>query len=139
MAVDWTGLAGALGMNTRAAADADALRGAPAALGHPLSEALQDLYGQTDGVLGEDGSVPVMTLAELIHENGEMRRLFSDLYMPFDHLLVFGQLGNGDLFMHPVLAGAVQEDVFHWDHEDDSRTWYAFDVEATLRRFAVEG
>ena len=55
--------------------------------------------------------------------------------MPFDSLLLFGQLGNGDLFAHPVLDGAVREDVFVWDHEDDSRTWYGRDAADALQRF----
>lgn len=55
--------------------------------------------------------------------------------MPFDHVLAFGQTGNGDLFFHPVLRGEVREDVFVWDHEDDSRTWYARDVEDAVRRW----
>ena len=55
--------------------------------------------------------------------------------MPFDHVLAFGQTGNGDLFFHPVLRGEVREAVFVWGHEDDSRTWYARDVEDAVRRW----
>jgi hypothetical protein len=55
--------------------------------------------------------------------------------MPLDALVSFGRLGNGDLFGHPVPGGQVREDVFVWDHEDDSRTWYGRDMADALSRF----
>jgi hypothetical protein len=47
--------------------------------------------------------------------------------MPFDHLLFFGDAGNGDQFAFSIQAdGAIHRpDVFAWNHEDDSRVWVA--------------
>ena len=46
--------------------------------------------------------------------------------MPFDALLFVASVGNGDLFGYAVLNGTIQrDDIYVWDHEDDSRTWVA--------------
>ncbi|MGH2841608.1 MAG: SMI1/KNR4 family protein [Solirubrobacteraceae bacterium] len=109
-------------------------------LGHPLSEALRSLYEQTDGFVDEWGCSCVMRLADLVAENEQMRggEDYRALYMPFDSILFFGQMGNGDLLFQPVLAGGVREDVFLWNHEDDSRAWYARDVPKALKRACLD-
>ncbi len=67
--------------------------------------------------------------AELRARNQEMRTTpaFRGLYMPFDHLLFFGDSGNGDLFALAIDAdGRVRRrDVFCWDHETGGRVWFA--------------
>ncbi len=105
-------------------------------LGHPLSEALRSLYARTDGFKDQWGCSCVMRLSALVTENEQMRASAEHRarYMPFDALLFFGGMGNGDLLFHPVLGGGVREDVFLWDHENDSRAWYAADVAEALRR-----
>jgi hypothetical protein len=45
--------------------------------------------------------------------------------MPFDSLLFFADAGNGDQFAFPITGARVRDDVFVWDHESDSRRWYA--------------
>lgn len=47
--------------------------------------------------------------------------------MPFDHLLIFGEAGNGDLWVFGILMdGQIQEwQVYAWDHETDGRPWIA--------------
>jgi len=47
--------------------------------------------------------------------------------MPFNHLLFFGDAGNGDQFAFSIHADGkiYRPDVFVWNHEDDSRTWIA--------------
>jgi hypothetical protein len=60
---------------------------------------------------------------------------YRSVYTPFFSLVFFGQLGNGDLFAQPALAERVRDDVFVWNHEDDSRMWYASDVWDALNRF----
>jgi hypothetical protein len=60
---------------------------------------------------------------------------FCELYMPFDHLLFFGDEGSGDQFAFRILAGGVQSDnVFQWVHENDSRQWFAGDIRDYLAR-----
>lgn len=66
--------------------------------------------------------------------NLEFRSRHRDVYMPFDALVIFGQQGSGDLFFQPAVPEG-NEQVFIWDHEDDSRTWYAQSVKDALRRF----
>ena len=49
------------------------------------------------------------------------------LYMPLDHLLFFGEAGNGDFFALAIDADGQlrRPDVFRWDHETDARAWFA--------------
>jgi len=41
---------------------------------------------------------------------------------------VIGQLGNGDLLMHPIDRRGPAETVVVWDHEADRRSVYASDL-----------
>ncbi len=132
----WGRLAERKGFATSPAPPPDAIAGAESQLGHPLSDALRSLYAQTDGFVDEWGCSCVMRLADLVAENEQMR---SDVenrahYMPFDGLLFFGQVGNGDLLFQPVLTSGIRDEVFLWDHEDDSRRWYARGVPEALKR-----
>jgi hypothetical protein len=56
----------------------------------------------------------------------------ADLHMPFDSRLFFADAGNGDQFALPITATGARGDVFVWDHESDSRNWYAGSVEQYL-------
>jgi len=51
--------------------------------------------------------------------------------MPFDHLVGFGDLGNGDLAFFPIQEnGKIKEpDVFIWNHENDNRYWVSNNLE----------
>ena len=90
------------------------------------------LYRATNGikeVLGDEiiGSL-VWASEDIIERNLEMRTTagFQDLYMSFDNLLFFSEVGNGDLFAIPVLNHKCpRTDVFLWEHETDSRIWVA--------------
>ncbi len=55
---------------------------------------------------------------------------FADLYMPFDGVVFFADAGNGDQFFMS-LSGT--NEVYVWDHENDSRTWVAATVLRYLR------
>jgi len=64
---------------------------------------------------------------------------FKDLYMPFDALLFVASAGNGDLFGYAVLNGAIQkDDIYVWDHEDDSRTWVASSLKDFIKGWTDE-
>lgn len=57
-----------------------------------------------------------------------------DIYMPFDHLLFFSDAGNGDLLGYRILNGSIQDnEIFAWNHEDDSRTWISSSLENFLK------
>ncbi|MDQ4123150.1 MAG: SMI1/KNR4 family protein [Acidobacteriota bacterium] len=54
--------------------------------------------------------------------------------MPFDSLLFFADAGNGDQFAFRILKGEIRRnDVFVWNHEDDSRTWVASNLKQYLQ------
>jgi SMI1-KNR4 cell-wall len=82
-----------------------------------------------------EGTV-VWSAAEIEARNREFRvaEALRELYMPFDHLLLFGERGNGDLFAFPVQGDGVvhNNDVFLWEHETDARSWFAGDFRAFL-------
>ena len=90
-----------------------------------------DLRGcllESDGIEGEYGLGLVWPLERIVGDNLSFRgnAEFKELYMPFDCLLFFADAGNGDQFAFPIQAGAIRaDDVFVWNHENDSRTWIA--------------
>jgi len=132
----WKHLAERKGFSLSEPPEGGAIAEAEAQLGHPLSDELRSLYAQTDGFVDEWGCSCVMRLTDLVAENKQLRTSedLRAMYMPFDALLVFGQMGNGDLLFQPVLPSGVRDEVFRWDHEDDSREWYARDVRQALKR-----
>jgi hypothetical protein len=93
-----------------------------------LPKALRALLAESNGVLGEYALGLVWPAERIVEDNlsFRLRAEFKDLYMPFDSLLFFADAGNGDQFAFAILNGHIQrDDVFAWNHEDDSRTWVA--------------
>ena len=108
-----------------------------------LPEQLEDLYNQTNGIQeilsGQLVGELVWPVERVIQTNKEYRSIpdFAELYMSFDQLLFFSDAGNGDLFGFVILQGkADRPDIFHWNHEDDSRTWIAADLKQFLKGWA---
>lgn len=102
-----------------------------------LPRELEDLLSETDGVYDQFDCHLLWSINKIVEENLYYRGWedFKDLYMPFDHLLFFSDAGNGDLFGYAILNGQIQrEDIYVWNHEDDSRTWIA----SSLKEF-IEG
>ncbi|GAB6549017.1 MULTISPECIES: SMI1/KNR4 family protein [Bacillus] len=96
---------------------------------------LYQLLQETNGVEGEYGDF-IWSTSKIKTENMNMRNIvdFKDLYMPFDCLLFFADGGNGDLFGYSILNGIVQrEDIYVWNHENDSRTWVASSLETFMK------
>ena len=97
-------------------------------LGIELPDELGSILSESNGIHGEYGLGLLWDVSRIIEDNLRFRRSseFSDLYMPFDHLLFFGDAGNGDQFAFTILRGGVtRSDIFVWNHEDDSRSWIA--------------
>lgn len=90
---------------------------------------LRELLFESNGVQGEYGLGLVWPIERIVADNLEFRRnsTFRDIYMPFTSLLFFGDAGNGDQFAFPIHAnGKIErDDIFAWNHEDDSRKWVA--------------
>ena len=106
----------------------DDLIDAEAQLGLKLPNDLMRLLLESNGVMGEYGLGLIWDLAHIQRTNIEFRMNpeFKDMYMPFDHFLFFADAGNGDQFAFSIQNGIVQRnDIFAWDHENDSRVWVA--------------
>lgn len=113
-------------------ANTERLADLAAALGHQLPNDLGDLLAESDGVEGEYGLGLVWDSDRIARDNAEFRtnETFRDLYMPFDGLVFFGDAGNGDQF---ALSLSGNNEVYVWDHENDSRRWVAPSVMAYLQ------
>src|SRR6516162_6852838 len=111
-----------------------------AAVEHALSirlpALLREFLLEADGVTADYGSGVIWSATDIQKRNQEFRTRpsFRDLYMPFDHLLFFGDDGGGDQFAFAVHAdGQVhKQDLFRWAHETDARSWFASRLEQFL-------
>jgi hypothetical protein len=120
-----------------APASPTALAELEAALGLPIPAELRSLLAESNGLEDRYRTGVLWPAAEIARRNQAFRTNpeFRDLYMPFEPLLFFGDVGNGDQFFYRVLGGAARErDVYVWDHETDSRIWRA----PTLRHLLAD-
>lgn len=110
-----------------------AIREAGALLGGDLPGPLVSLLLETNGVTGEYGLGLVWPIERITEDNQAFRsnEEFRSLYMPFDPLLFFADAGNGDQFAFVWIPR--RDEVFAWDHENDSRRWVAPSLETYLR------
>lgn len=98
-----------------------------------ITNELVNLLKESNGV--ETECARFWSSNEIIEENIERRTLevFKDSYMSFDSLLFFADAGNGDFFAFSIINGDIQkDDIYVWNHEDDSRTWIAPSLEDFL-------
>jgi hypothetical protein len=99
-----------------------------------LAAFLLEADGATGGFWGYD---IVWPLDQIVQTHLIFRSDYRDLYMSFEGLLFFGAAANGDQYGFRVLEQAPG-DVFLWDHEDDSRTWFARGLDHYLERIGQE-
>lgn len=106
---------------------------------HELPPELIELFEQTDGIdetfNGEKIGELIWSAQKIIDTNIEFRnnKEFKELYMSFDQLLFFSDVGNGDMFAFITLNGLFdRNDIFLWNHETDSRTWAARDLKTFI-------
>jgi hypothetical protein len=113
------------------------IAGVEQSLGLKLPEQLREFWLEADGFTADYGSRVIWSVIHLEEQNRQFRttRAFKELYMPFDHLLLFGDHSGGDHFAFAIHAdGQIRErDVFRWDHETDGRDWFASDLEQFLQ------
>ena len=96
-----------------------------------LPDSLKSVLFESNGIMGEYGLGLLWATDRIKSENINFRTQedFKELYMPFDHLLFFADAGNGDQFAYPIQNNQInRNDIFVWNHEDDSRTWAAPDL-----------
>lgn len=120
------------GAKFRAPAASESIAGCREALAVELDEDLSALLAETDGIEDEYGGALIWPVERIIADNQMFRAnlAFAQLYMPFDPLLFFADAGNGDQFAFVLRDG--RKDIFAWDHENDSRTWVAPNLEKYL-------
>lgn len=120
-------------------AKAEDIARAEEAVGTHFPTELRELLLETNGV---DGlySNPVCPLDRIVAMNREFRSAdYLADRMPFDHLLFFGDTGNGDDFAFPIYrSGTVGSAVFMWEHETDCRQEYASGLSDFLVHYAVQ-
>ena len=114
-----------------------ALKAAEKKLKLRLPEDLAAFLLEADGATGRSGLDLVWPLAQIVETHLTFRSGFRDLYMSFDGLLFFAGPGNGDQYGFRVLKDAPA-DVFLWDHEDDSRRWFARGLDDYLERIGQQ-
>ncbi|USK47889.1 SMI1/KNR4 family protein [Bacillus sp. CMF12] len=61
-----------------------------------------------------------------------------DFIKPLDLFLFFSDVGNGDFFGFSIVNGSIQnEDIYVWNHEDDSRSVIALSLEEFIKGWTV--
>lgn len=92
-------------------------------LGQPLPPQLAGLLRECNGVRGRYGLDVVWSAERIAKDNADFRSAqdFTELYMPFEPLMFFGDNGGGDQFA--FVRTPQRDEVFVWDHETDSHTW----------------
>jgi len=90
-----------------------------------IPDELASLLSETNGVADRYGAGLIWPIERIVEDNQRFRTSFGDIYMSFDSLLFFADAGNGDQFAFSITTASVRDDVFVWDHESDSRRWYA--------------
>lgn len=126
----WKHLVSALESNSRfeSPANKSDIENAEKSLNVLLPRQLKECLQEANGIFGEYDLGLVWSLDKVVHTNLDFRQStnFEELYMSFDSLLFFADAGNGDQFAFPIQAGQIRrDDVFVWNHEDDSRFWVA--------------
>lgn len=97
-------------------------------LGVGLPHELKELLKESNGIFGEYHISLIWDIKRIVQDNLSFRNSsdFKELYMPFDCLLFFSDAGNGDQFAYLIINGKInKDDIYVWNHEDDSRTWVA--------------
>jgi hypothetical protein len=107
-------------------ASAEHMSQAEMALGQSLPAELVDLLTETNGAEISFGVSVVWGVDKMVANNLHLRaewRPGGEMggCMPIDHLLLFGESSNGDMFAFPITAEGVRNQIFVLDHEDDSR------------------
>jgi hypothetical protein len=60
---------------------------------------------------------------------------FASLYWSFDQILFVGEEGGGDLYGYRLFPGREEfTDIYRWEHEDDSRSWFAMSLSDYVTR-----
>ena len=109
------------------------------ALGHGIPDELRELLAESNGV--ESPYSDLVYSTDRIIEVNRRFRTDADFvsYMPFDHLLFFGTVSDGDEFAFSIFwNGDFGRAVFIWSHETDCREEYAMSLTDYIAKYTVE-
>ena len=115
------------------------LKAIQVALGHGIPDDLREMLVESNGVESPYSSL-IYSAAQIIEINQTFRTedYLADR-MPFDHLLIFGTVSDGDEFAFPIFRkGVFGEAVFVWSHETDCREEYAMSLADYIAKYTVE-
>ena len=122
-----------------APASKEEIDAAESTLGTRMPSDLRGILEESNGVDGLYSS-PILPLDRIVSMNQEYRTAdYLEDRMPFDHLLFFGDTGNGDDFAFPIYKnGQVGDAVFMWEHETDCRQEYSGSLAGFLVHYAIQ-
>ena len=98
---------------------------------------LKSLLNKTNGISDKYGANLIWSAEKILKENKDFRadEGFRELYMPFENLMFFGDEINSDLFAFIILNNRInRHDIYVWEHETDSRVWFASNLENYLKK-----
>jgi hypothetical protein len=109
------------------------------ALGHGIPDQLRELLLETNGIESPYSTL-VYSTARIIEVNRTFRTVdYLADRMPFEHLLFFGTVSDGDEFAFPLLRnGKFGDAVFIWSHDTDCREEYAMSLADYIAKYTVE-
>ena len=109
------------------------------ALGHGIPDELRALLLESNGIESPYSTL-IYSTARIIEVNRTFRTVdYLADRMPFEHLLFFGTVSDGDEFAFPLLrTGAFGDAVFIWSHETDCREEYAMSLADYIAKYTVE-
>ncbi len=94
-----------------------------------LPASLKELLAETNGALVVFGTHLIWSTDEIARRNLEMRTApaYQENYMPFEHLLFFGDAGVGGIqFAFGIIEGTIKDEhVYAWYPIEDGRPWKA--------------
>jgi hypothetical protein len=109
------------------------------ALGHGIPDQLRELLVESNGIESPYSAL-VYSTERIIEVNRTFRTVdYLADRMPFEHLLFFGTVSDGDEFAFPLLRnGTFGDAVFIWSHETDCREEYAMSLADYIAKYTVE-
>ena len=109
------------------------------ALGHGIPNDLEEILSESNGIESPYSSL-IYSAARIIEVNQMLRSVdYLADRMPFDHLIFFGTVSDGDEFAFPLFRnGAFGDAVFVWSHETDCREEYAMSLADYIAKYTVQ-
>lgn len=99
---------------------------------------LKEFLYESDGL---KNSTAIWSIENIKKNNLFLRTsdIITETYMPLDCFLFFGDAGNGDCFAYAIINQSIyQNNIYIWDHENDSRKWIYDSLEAFLKDYLKE-